>query len=255
MPEGRPYSLGNTSADQASINATSEMSASARMRPSGRVLENPRAVSYENDGRYAPTSDRSRPMRRSIRADRANCWPDAGFTERRLAADAFLQKTDQGRVDLVGAFLLDPVAGAFDDELLPQVRQHPLHVGDALGADQTGDDGILRSRDEQRRLVDLRVLPRRGQFPVAVDVAIPVEPAAKAGFPVGLGEIGEVGLAEPIRQRPVGAGRRREIPCRPRRTAMPPDRKIRARAGFASSDATSRSNSASATPGVWKYCQ
>src|SRR6202012_3206734 len=54
MPEGRPYSLGNTSADQASISATSEMSASARMRSSSRVLENPRAVSYENDSRYAP---------------------------------------------------------------------------------------------------------------------------------------------------------------------------------------------------------
>jgi rare lipoprotein A len=54
MPEGRPYSLGNTSADQASINATSEMSASARMRPGGRILENPRAVSYENGGSYAP---------------------------------------------------------------------------------------------------------------------------------------------------------------------------------------------------------
>src|SRR5471030_1917990 len=55
MPEGRPYSLGNTSADMASNNATSEMSASARMRPGGHVLENPRAVSYENDGRYAPS--------------------------------------------------------------------------------------------------------------------------------------------------------------------------------------------------------
>ena len=54
MPEGRPYSLGNSSADYASINATSEMSASARSRSSGRVLENPRAVSYEDDGRYAP---------------------------------------------------------------------------------------------------------------------------------------------------------------------------------------------------------
>jgi rare lipoprotein A len=52
LPEGRPYSLGNTSADQASISATSEMSASARPRSSGRVLENPRAVSYENDDRY-----------------------------------------------------------------------------------------------------------------------------------------------------------------------------------------------------------
>ena len=55
MPEGRPYSLGNTSADQASINATSEMSASSRSRSAGRVLENPRAVSYESDGRYAPS--------------------------------------------------------------------------------------------------------------------------------------------------------------------------------------------------------
>src|SRR5271156_5221189 len=54
MPEGRPYSLGNMSADQASISATSEMSASARTRSSSRVLENPRAVSYENDDRYTP---------------------------------------------------------------------------------------------------------------------------------------------------------------------------------------------------------
>jgi rare lipoprotein A len=49
MPEGRPYSLGNTQADQASISATSEMSASSRTRSRGRVLENPRAVSYENN--------------------------------------------------------------------------------------------------------------------------------------------------------------------------------------------------------------
>jgi rare lipoprotein A len=54
MPEGRPYSLGNTSADQASISATSEMSASARSRSSSRVVENPRAVSYGNDDRFTP---------------------------------------------------------------------------------------------------------------------------------------------------------------------------------------------------------
>ena len=55
MPEGRPYSLGNTSADLTSISATSEMSASSRRRSSGRIVENPRAVSYENDDRYAPS--------------------------------------------------------------------------------------------------------------------------------------------------------------------------------------------------------
>ncbi len=51
MPEGRPYNLGNTSADMASLNATSEMSASSRSR--GRALPNARAVSYDADGRYA----------------------------------------------------------------------------------------------------------------------------------------------------------------------------------------------------------
>src|SRR6476660_9645352 len=49
MPEGRPYSLGNTSADLASVSATSEMSASRRTRSGGRMVENPRAVSYETD--------------------------------------------------------------------------------------------------------------------------------------------------------------------------------------------------------------
>jgi len=54
MPEGRPYSLGNTSADMASINATSEMSASGRRRAGSRIVENPRAVSYDDEGAYAP---------------------------------------------------------------------------------------------------------------------------------------------------------------------------------------------------------
>ena len=54
MPEGRPYNLGNSSADYASINATSEMSASSRSRSRGRSLENARAVSYESDISYAP---------------------------------------------------------------------------------------------------------------------------------------------------------------------------------------------------------
>ena len=40
LPEGRPYSLGNTQADYASVNATSEMSASSRSR--GRPLANAR---------------------------------------------------------------------------------------------------------------------------------------------------------------------------------------------------------------------
>src|ERR1700710_705555 len=58
MPEGRPYGLGNSSADYA--NATSEMSASSRSR--GRALENQRAVSYENDANYAAPSSAYLPV-------------------------------------------------------------------------------------------------------------------------------------------------------------------------------------------------
>src|SRR6202163_840700 len=54
MPEGRPYSLGNTSADMASMWATSGMSAPSRARSGSRILQNPRAVSYDNVGAYAP---------------------------------------------------------------------------------------------------------------------------------------------------------------------------------------------------------
>lgn len=58
MPEGRPFTLGNTSADHASINATGEMSASGRTRSAGRALENPRSVSHEDNGNSAPQSTR-----------------------------------------------------------------------------------------------------------------------------------------------------------------------------------------------------
>lgn len=53
MPQERPYTLGNTSADVASIGATSEMSSARSRRSDGRVLENPRAVSYEAGGSSA----------------------------------------------------------------------------------------------------------------------------------------------------------------------------------------------------------
>lgn len=72
MPEGRPYNLGNTSADMASLNATSEMSASSRSR--GRALPNARQVSYDEDGRYvsenAPSSGDGAAEARSILSGR-----------------------------------------------------------------------------------------------------------------------------------------------------------------------------------------
>src|SRR5258708_12296201 len=53
--------------------------------------------------------------------------------------------------------------------------------------------------------MDLGALPWRGQFPIAVEVTVPVQPAAKAGFFVGVGEISDVGFIQPMRQGQVGA--------------------------------------------------
>lgn len=58
MPEGRPYTLGNTSADVASVGGSSELSASSRSR--GRTLDNPRAVSYAQDGRITTGTSQAR---------------------------------------------------------------------------------------------------------------------------------------------------------------------------------------------------
>jgi rare lipoprotein A len=57
MPEGRPYDLGNSAGAMASMSATSEMSAARRTRSAVRMPDNPRVVSYENDPRYAPSTD------------------------------------------------------------------------------------------------------------------------------------------------------------------------------------------------------
>src|SRR5215475_13306922 len=77
LPEGRPYSLGNTSADYASVNATSEMSASSRSL--GRTIENARAVSYEDDDRFAAQPSAYAPIDprgpREILSGRGLYWP------------------------------------------------------------------------------------------------------------------------------------------------------------------------------------
>ncbi|KAH2822260.1 hypothetical protein KXV85_002289, partial [Aspergillus fumigatus] len=90
LPEGRPYNLGNSSADMASLNATSEMSASSRGR--GRALQNARAVSYDEDGRYASDNGADGAAEaRSILSGRA--------------PGSLAQECDQGRVDLHGPLL------------------------------------------------------------------------------------------------------------------------------------------------------
>jgi rare lipoprotein A len=55
LPEGRPYSLGTASADQASLLASPEPRTSGRSRSVARIPENSHAASFEPDDRYSAT--------------------------------------------------------------------------------------------------------------------------------------------------------------------------------------------------------
>jgi hypothetical protein len=75
------------------------------------------------------------------------------------------------------------VGGAVDQHLalepghgVPELRHRHL-------ASRRADQAILCARDEQGRLADRYILPRREQRPVAIDVAIIVEATRKAGAP------------------------------------------------------------------------
>jgi hypothetical protein len=57
---------------------------------------------------------------------------------------------------------------------------------------------------EERGLMDSRALPRRGQIPVAVEIAVPAELAAKFCF--GFGKCGELGFGVPCRWRLIAFG-------------------------------------------------
>jgi len=52
---------------------------------------------------------------------------------------------------------------------------------------------------EERGLMDSRALPRRGQIPVAVEIAVPAELAAKFCFGISFGKCGELGFGVPGR--------------------------------------------------------
>lgn len=66
LPEGRPYSLGNTSMDVASVGATTEVSASRSSRSNRQALApNPRAVSYNVGSEEADAEPASAPVRRN----------------------------------------------------------------------------------------------------------------------------------------------------------------------------------------------
>ncbi len=92
------------------------------------------------------------------------------------------------------------MARAVDQHRALEVRHDVLQLVERTLPHRAGDYRVVRAGNEQRGLRDHGVLPRRGERPVAVNVAIPVEPAAKSGAGVFGGEHVDVGFGQPRRQ-------------------------------------------------------
>jgi rare lipoprotein A len=80
LPEGRPYDLGNASADQGSTSARSE-TAGLRSRSASRGLENAHAAAHDIDDRNSVSVSPVSPTRRSIPRRHVTCCLDVGCTE------------------------------------------------------------------------------------------------------------------------------------------------------------------------------
>src|SRR5689334_24274715 len=96
--------------------------------------------------------------------------------------------------------LLHPVAGAVEDVTAAKAGQG-LRVSIELGL-RGGElqDAVTAAGDEERGLADRLAAPRRRLFPIAPQVAVPVEPAAKAGAREFLRIVIEIHQPQPCRQ-------------------------------------------------------
>src|SRR6266487_157998 len=91
------------------------------------------------------------------------------------------EELQHGRVDFVTPLLLGPVAAAGKDQGLAKLGNELREVGDELVHAAEGEDEIAVARDVEGGDGDHGARIGCEELPVAIDVAIPVEPAAKAG--------------------------------------------------------------------------
>src|ERR1022692_1071957 len=89
-----------------------------------------------------------------------------------------LQKLDQYLVDLFGTLLLHPMPGTGDDHFLFQIRsertRHLVPTGNHFAYH------VMLAGGEHGGLAQLRAVEEGRQFPVAIEIAIPVDSAANA---------------------------------------------------------------------------
>ena len=97
------------------------------------------------------------------------------------ATAEFAEKIQQRGIHLCRALALDPVAAALDDHLALQAGYGLRHLRQRRRSGGRSNHAILGPGNEQHRLADGRILPWRQQFPIAIDIAIPVEAAAEPG--------------------------------------------------------------------------
>src|SRR5436309_9254614 len=111
------------------------------------------------------------------------------------------EELQYGRVDVVGPLLLRPVAAAGEDQGLAELGNKLREVGDELVHAAEGEHEIAVARDVERGDGDHGARIGGEELPVAIDVAIPVEPATKAGARKFSRVEVDIGLGEPRRQR------------------------------------------------------
>ena len=106
------------------------------------------------------------------------------------------EELEQFGVELVGGFLLDPVTDAVEDHRLVQVGHGLAELGDGAGA----PDGrpVDFAAHEQAGLDDGCAVERGHVLPVAVHVAVAVQPAGHAGAGEFPDVVAEVGLRHPL---------------------------------------------------------
>jgi len=108
------------------------------------------------------------------------------------------QEINQQSIHFRRTLLLNPMSRAAEQNLPNQVGR--VDFQRLVGVGIKFDHRIPLAGDEQRRLIQLRAVEKPGQLPVAIDVAIPVEPAVKTSALELAGEEIEVRLAKPWRQ-------------------------------------------------------
>lgn len=110
------------------------------------------------------------------------------------------KKFDHRSIDLRGALLLGPVTASWQDNCLAQLRHQSGHFTNRLTHAGKIQNNIALPSYIERWYAYFCAAKWSEEFPIAIDVSVPVEPAAKSGA-VELARVKiNIGLGQPCRQ-------------------------------------------------------